>query len=134
MGPKSTAIYKINYNFVWCLKQRKPLFEEKGVKEFMEDLILTIAASHDHEVLLLEVLNHHIRLSITAQPFQSPLMIIKRFKGTSVLRFFKKFPELKDKYWKGKLWAMGYYVSTQGTVSMEAIQQYIDSMFSNEKV
>ena len=44
----------------------------------------------------------------------------------TVLRPFKKFQELRYKYWKGKLWSPSYCVGTAGHVSAETIQRYIE--------
>ena len=68
----------------------------------------------------------HIHLFISTTPFESPTGIVKVFKGVTALRLFKKFPELRDKYWKGKLWSPSYYVGTTGHVSAETIKRYIE--------
>lgn len=126
MGRKSSAVYDINYHLVWCPKYRKPILEEANVKEFLKDQIHTIAATKECEVLALEVMPDHIHLFISTTPFDSPTGIVKVFKGVTALRLFKKFPELRGKYWKGKLWSPSYYVGTAGHVSAEAIQRYIE--------
>jgi len=100
--------------------------EEAGIKEFLEDQIYTIAATKEWEVLALKVMPDHIHLFISTTPFESPTGIVKVLKGVTALRLFKKFPELRNKYWKGKLWSPSYYVGTAGHVSAETIQKYIE--------
>jgi len=39
----------VNYHFIWCPKYRKPILEEVGIKEFLEDQIYTIAATKECE-------------------------------------------------------------------------------------
>ena len=68
----------------------------------------------------------HIHLFISTTPFESPTGTVKVFKGVTALRLFKKFPELRNKYWKGKLWFPSYYVGTAGHVSAETIKRYIE--------
>lgn len=126
MGRKSSAVYNINYHLVWCPKYRKPILEEPKVKEFLEDQIHTIAETKNYEVRALEVMPDHLHLFISAPPFDSPTNIVKVFKGVTALRLFKKFPELKKEYWKGKLWSPSYYVGTAGHVSAVTIQRYIE--------
>jgi len=126
MGRKSSAIYDINYHLVWCPKYRKPILKETRVKEFLEDQIYTIAATKECEILALEVMPDHIHLFISTTPFEAPTSLVKVFKGVTALRLFKKFPELRDKYWKGKLWSPSYYVGTAGRVSAETIKGYIE--------
>jgi putative transposase len=126
MGRKSSAVYNVNYHFIWCPKYKKPILEEAGIKEFLEDQIYTIAATKEWEVLALKVMPDHIHLFISTTPFESPTGIVKVLKGVTALRLFKKFPELRNKYWKGKLWSPSYYVGTAGHVSAETIQKYIE--------
>src|SRR3990167_622882 len=125
MGKKSSAVYSINYHFVWCPKYRKPILEKQEVKQFLEDQIHTIAAAKDFKVLALEVMFDHLHLFVSTSPFDSPTEIIKVFKGVTALRLFKKFPGLRNEYWKGKLWSPSYYVGTAGQVSTETIRKYI---------
>lgn len=125
MGRKSSAVFNINYHFVWCPKYRKPILEDQRVKEFLEDQIRTIAETKGYSILELKIMPDHIHLFISASPFEAPTSIIKVFKGVTALRLFKKFPELKTEYWKGKLWSPSYYVGTAGHVSLETIQKYI---------
>ena len=127
MGEKSSCAYNINYHLVWCPRYSKPILKESRVKEFLKEQIYTIAATKDYEVLALEIMPDHLHLFISASPFESPMAIIKVFKGVTALRLFKKFPELRDRYWKGKLWSPSYYVGTAGQVSSETIKKYIDA-------
>ena len=100
--------------------------EEPTVKEFLEDQIATIAETKGYMVLALEVMPDHVHLFVSAPPFDSPTGIAKVFKGVTALRLFKKFPELRNKYWKGKLWSPSYYVGIEGHVFAETIQKYIE--------
>lgn len=126
MGKTSSASYNINYHLVWCPKYRKPILEKPEVKQFLEEQIHTIAATKDFEVLALEVMPDHLHLFVSAPPFDSPTEIVKVFKGVTALRLFKKFPELRNQFWKGKLWSPSYYVGTAGYVSAETIRKYIE--------
>jgi putative transposase len=126
MGKTSSASYNINYHLVWCPKHRKPILEEPEVKQFLEEQIYTIAATKGFEVLALEVMPDHLHLFVSAPPFDSPTEIVKVFKGVTALRLFKKFPELRNLFWKGKLWSPSYYVGTAGYVSAETIRRYIE--------
>ena len=130
MGKTSSASYNINYHLVWCPKYRKPILEKPEVKQFLEEQIYTIAATKGFEVLALEVMPDHLHLFVSAPPFDSPTEIVKVFKGVTALRLFKKFPVLRNLFWKGKLWSPSYYVGTAGHVSAETIQRYIEEQTS----
>jgi len=121
----SSAVYEINYHIVWVPKYRKDVFKGK-LKEFLEDTITTIAASKGFGITELMVMPDHIHLFISAPPKYSPTEIVKVMKGVTALRLFRKFPELKGKYWKGHIWSPSYYVGTHGHVTAEIIKKYIE--------
>jgi len=125
MGKTSSAVYNINYHIVWCPKYRKPILTGK-VKEFMEEQMHTISAAKGYEVLELKVMPDHIHLFISAPPFEAPTAIVKVLKGVSGLRLFKRYPELKERYWRGHVWSPSYYIGTAGKVSAETIRRYIE--------
>ncbi len=127
MGVSSSAVYNINYHIVWCPKYRKQILKDAEVKSFLTDQIQTIADTKELGILALEIMPDHIHLFISASPFDSPVMLVKIFKGVTALRLFRKFPSLREKYWKGKLWSPSYYVGTAGHVSAETIKKYIEA-------
>ncbi len=109
MGKKSSAVYNINYHIVWCSKYRKPILTGK-VKEFLQEQLETIAETKGYKLLETRVMPDHIHLFVETNPFESPMNIVKIFKGITGLRMFKKFPELKIQLWRGVLWSPSYYV------------------------
>ena len=124
MGKSSSAIYNIYYHFVWCPKYRKSILTGK-IKEFLEEQLYTIAETKGYKILELKVMPDHIHLFVESNPFDSPISMIKIFKGVTSLRLFKRFPELSKQLWRGVLWSPSYYVGTAGHVSKEVIKKYI---------
>lgn len=124
MGKASSAVYNINYHVVWCPKYRKPVLTGK-IKEFLEEQIETIAETKGYKILEKRVMPDHVHLFLEANPFDSPINIVKVFKGVSSLRISKRFPELREQMWRGVLWSPSYYVGTAGHVSTEVIERYI---------
>ena len=129
MGRLSSAVYDLNYHIVWCPKYRLDILTGE-VKEFLHDQVLTIAETKGYEVLALEIMPDHVHLFISATPSDSPTEIVKVFKGVTALRIFKKFPDLKRRLWRNRLWSPSYYIATHGVASIETIQKYIESQFT----
>lgn len=130
MEKSSSAIYNINYHLVWCPKYRHDVLVRK-IKDFLVECIETIATTKEWKVLELKVESDHIHLFISAPPFDSPTAIVKILKGTTALRLFKKFPDLRRRFRKGNLWSPSYYVGTAGYVSAKTIQRYIETQRGN---
>ena len=130
MGRTSSAVYNINYHFVFCPKYRKPILVGK-IEEFLRECLNTIVATKGWEILEMEIMPDHVHIFISAKPEFSPVMIIKVLKGVSSLQLFKKYPELKKELWGGHLWSPSYYVGTAGNISAETIKKYIQDQKSN---
>jgi len=134
MGKTSSAVYNINYHIVWCPKYRKKILTGE-IKEFLEDVIHTIAYSHGWTIKELKIMPNHIHLIIEAQPFISPTDIVKIIKGTTTKMVFKRFPELKKKeFWRSGLWSPSYYVGTLGDTSLEVALKYLEKQEKKHKV
>lgn len=59
-------------------------------------------------------------------PKVAPLEIMRIIKSISAREFFRKYPEVRKKYfWGGKLWTQSYFVETVGSINEEAIREYV---------
>jgi len=130
MEKTSSCVYNINYHLVFCPKYRKSVIIGE-VKEFLEECIETIADARGFKILEKQIMPNHIHLFISTPPQYSPTAIVKVLRGVTSLRLFNKFPELKEKLWKGKFWSPSYYVGTAGHVSAETIERYIQEQKRN---
>lgn len=121
----SSAVYNINYHIVFCPKYRKHILQGK-IKDFVKDCFEIIALSSDYTIIEMEIMPDHIHIFISAKPTVSPMNIVKKLKGVSALKIFKKYPEIRKKeYWGNHFWSPSYYVGTAGVVTGEAIKKYI---------
>lgn len=121
-----TSVFNINYHFVWCPKYRKPFMKGK-YEEFISSQLDEIADAYNAWILTKKIMPDHIHLLVSAPPQYAPSNLVKIFKGTIGLRLFKKFPELKKKFWGGRLWSPSYYCGTVGAVTAETIKKYIEN-------
>lgn len=96
------------------------------VKEFLDETLETIAETRGYRIIGKKVMSDHIRLFIEAYLFDSPMNIVKVFKGVSGLRLRKRFPKLRERMRRGVLWSPSYYVGTAGHVSADTIERYIE--------
>ena len=68
----------------------------------------------------------HVHLFVTAHPKWAPATLTKIFKGVTAKKLFEKFPQLKEKLWKGHLWNPSYYIGTVGDTTKQVIQKYVE--------
>ena len=122
----SSAVYNVNYHFVWCPKYRKAILKGEVAKTLKQQ-IETICQSKNWELLELNVQPDHIHLFISAPPYESPMGIIKVLKGVTAIQMFKALPALRTTMRNGHLWSQSYYIGTAGHVSAETIRKYIEN-------
>ena len=70
------------------------------------------------------VCEDHIHLSVAIPPKISISSFMGYLKGKSTLMIYDRHPELQSK-WDKSFWARGYYVSTIGNITEDAIKKYI---------
>ena len=76
------------------------------------------------EIIEGAVCSDHVHICVAIPPKQSVSDFAGYLKGKSALMVFDKHPELGSK-WDRTFWARGYYVSTVGNITEDAIKKYI---------
>ena len=121
-----TCVYNINYHMVWSVKYRRKILS-KEIEDYLKELVQEIANEKGFVVHLFEVGEEdHVHCFVSAPPKISVTNIIKYLKGITGRKLFEKFPEIREKLWKGELWNHSYYCETIGSVSEENIKRYIE--------
>ena len=87
----------------------------------VRDIIKTLCQYKNSEIIEGAVCTDHIHLCVSIPPKISVSSFMEYLKGKSVLMIFDIYPELQTKYNK-VFWARGYYVSTVGNVTEDAIK------------
>ena len=122
-----TCIANVNYHIIFCVKHRRKILDGE-IESFLKETILDIAKDKNFKIKAMEIgQNDHVHLFISAHPKYSIGQIVKWIKGISGIKLFKRFPDLTEKLWNGKLWSNTYYVETIGSTSEENIRKYIEN-------
>jgi putative transposase len=110
---------------IWIPKYRKPVLTgEVAVR--VRDLVRTIAAEHELEIISGKVARDHVHVLISYRPTQPVSQIVQWLKGTSSRVLLQEFPRLRKQFWGKHLWARGYLAVATGTVTDETIREYIN--------
>jgi len=84
-----TAVYNINYHFVWSTKYRRQVLFPP-IDETLKRAITALCMEHGYELLALEVMPDHIHVFLSAPPKIAPAVIAKVLKGSTARTFFEK--------------------------------------------
>lgn len=114
--------WKCQYHIVFIPKYRKKVLYGK-LKADVREIISTLCRYKEVEIIDGAVCEDHIHLSVAIPPKYST-KFMGYLKGKSTLMIYDRHPELQSK-WDKAFWARGYYVSTIGNITEEAIKKYI---------
>ena len=127
----SHSTYQCKYHFVWVPKYRFKILTGE-VKDELQTILGQLCENMDIIILQGKIQSDHVHLYISVPPMYSPSEVMKKLKGKSAERLWKKFPELRKKYWGQHVWARGYFVTTGG-VDDEVIRKYIAEQEEEER-
>ena len=115
--------WKCQYHIVFIPKyRRKVMFGQ--TKADVREMLKKLCEYKKVEIIEGAVCSDHVNLCVSIPPKLSVSEFVGYLKGKSALMIFDKHPEYGSK-WDRKFWARGYYVSTVGNITEEAIKRYI---------
>lgn len=115
--------WKCQYHIVFIPKYRKKVLYGK-LRNDVREIISTLCRYKDVQIIDGAVCGDHIHLSVAIPPKLSISSFMGYLKGKSTLMIYDRHPELQSK-WDKSFWARGYYVSTIGNITEDAIKRYI---------
>ena len=126
------ARYWCGYHFVWIPKYRRDLLVGE-VAEYTREVLKEILLELGCEAIAVEVMPDHVHVFALCPPRHSPAYIVNYLKGKSARRVLQRFPELKAKATRGKLWSRSYFVVTVGGVTADIVKKYVEEQWAREK-
>lgn len=122
-----TCVFNINYHIVWSTKYLRKVLNTE-IERKLKEILIDVGKQKGFEISEIEVeMKDHVHVFVSAIPKISISYIAKMMKGISGRLLLKEFPEITKELWNGELWNPSYYVETIGSISKEAIRQYIQN-------
>jgi putative transposase len=126
-------VYYAKYHLVICPKYRHPVFQNP-YRTTLKQILIKAGYDHDIEVLEIEIPPNHVHMMLSFAPPLSGSDAVRILKSISAREFFRKYPEIREKYfWGGKLWSPSYYIETIGIRNEAAIKKYIQQQLIQEE-
>jgi putative transposase len=96
--------------------------------------LLRIGYDYNIDIVELEIPVDHLHMVVRGEPKQSPSDVMQIIKSISAREFFRRYPEVKKRYfWGGKLGTQSYFVETIGNANEEVIRAYVQSQLKEHK-
>jgi putative transposase len=103
------------------------------VAECTREVLNEILRELECEPLAIEVMPDHVHVFALCPPRHSPAYVVNYLKGKGARRILQRFPELKSKATRGKLWSRSYFVATVGNVTADIVKRYVEERWEKEK-
>jgi len=126
------AKYWCGYHFVWIPKYRRDVLVGE-VAEYTRGVLREILAELGCEAIAVDVMPDHVHVFALCPPRYSPAYAVNYLKGKSARRILQRFPELKTKAGRGKLWSRSYFVATVGNVTADIVKRYVEEQWERER-
>ena len=123
--------WKCQYHIVFIPKYRRKVMYG-NVKADVREVLKKLCGFKKVEIVEGAVCADHVHLCVSIPPKLSVSEFVGYLKGKSALMIFDKHPELGSK-WDRSFWARGYYVSTVGNITEDAIKRYIQEQQEESK-
>ena len=116
--------YFLQYDIAWRTKGRFSLSD--NIRKRLEDIIYELVKERGCQIINLEVSEYYVRILIDCKPQHTVSDIIKVLKGTSALRIYKEYPDLKNTLPKGMLWESDYFAAVPSEEENEYMIKYLN--------
>ena len=127
----SHTMWKCQYHIVFIPKYRRKIMYG-NVKADVREVLKKLCEFKKVQIIEGAVCADHVHLCVSIPPKLSVSEFVGYLKGKSALMIFDKHPEIGSK-WDRSFWARGYYVSTVGNITEEAIKRYIQEQQEESK-
>ena len=127
----SHTTWKCQYHIVFIPKYRRKIMYG-NMKSDVREVLKKLCEFKKVQIVEGAVCADHVHLCVSIPPKLSVSEFVGYLKGKSALMIFDKHPEIGSK-WDRSFWARGYYVSTVGNITEEAIKRYIQEQQEESK-
>ena len=127
----SHTTYDCKYHIVWITKYRKPVMTGL-VGERVRELIRGICKENEVEIVKGHSSKDHVHLFVSVPPHLAISKLVQYLKGKSAYKLLAENKQLSKVFWGRHLWARGYFVATSGSITDEAIMNYIQNQDENQ--
>lgn len=120
---KDGMIYSCIYHVIFC-----PKFRRKVITGDVETRLRQIIKEEENDqikIVEMETMPDHVHLVVDCDPKLGIYNAVSRLKGKTSRILREEFPHLKSKL--PSLWTRSKFISSTGSVSLDAVKKYIES-------
>ena len=127
----SHSKWKCQYHIIFIPKYRRKVLYGQ-LRADVREIIIKLCKYKNVEIIEGAVCKDHVHLCVSIPPKESVSDFVGYLKGRCAIQIFDKHPEYRNK-WHQDFWARGYYVTTVGDITEEAVRKYIEEQEKEDK-
>lgn len=120
------SVFLLRYHLVLVVKYRRAIFVRK-MSERAKEIFVNIAPNYNITLEEWDYDKDYIYALFKAHPGTEISKFINAYKSASSRLLKKEFPDIKPILWKERFWSQSFLLLTTGKVSVDIIEEYIES-------
>lgn len=120
------SVFAMNYHLTLVVKHRRKVISNK-VEEKLLEIFNYIAPKYNITLSEAKGGSDYIHMLFKAHPNTEISKFINAYKSASSRLIKKNFPEVKEKLYEGAFWSQSFFLATIGDVTLDIIEEYINS-------
>lgn len=121
----SHTVFHHRYHIVWVPKYRYKVLQG-AVRERVRDIIRQVCNEMGVTIINGLLSRDHVHMFVEIPPHIAVSHFVQKAKGRSSRKIQQEFEHIRKRYWGQRFWARGYFCTTSGNITDEAIMHYLD--------
>jgi putative transposase len=121
------SVFALYYHLVIVVKYRRKALYSDDIRERLKDIVWNLSDELGIDVVAHEPAEDHYHLLFKATPKTNLVNVVNVIKGVSARRLRQEFPATKNLLEGDSFWSPSYFLATSGQVSLDALNEYVDS-------
>ena len=113
------------YHVVWATKYRYKVLT-RDMRGRLRTIIRQVCEELEVDIVRGVLASDHVHMFISVPPKLALSTVMQRIKGRSSRKIQMEFPGLKKRYWGRHFWAVGYFSTTAGNVTVQTVERYLE--------
>lgn len=116
----------MNYHLILVVKYRRKVISNK-IQDKLIEIFNYIAPNYNITLSEANGESDHIHILFKAHPNTEISKFINAYKSASSRLIKRDFPEIREKLWKETFWSQSFLLATIGEVTLDVVENYINS-------
>ena len=121
----------MHVHLVFVTKYRRKVLDRDAIDR-LRGIFTKVCSDFEAELAEMDGEDDHVHLLVNYPPKVAVSTLVNSLKGVSSRLLRKHRPDLRARYFKGKLWSPSYFSASCGGAPISIVRQYIEQQRTPE--